>query len=146
MKKLKVKITGLIVLGIVMSFSPCKKDSDDPEPQPQNDYAVRYSLDITGEYDSLLVAYFGPASGLVEVENPGSSWDINLMGYSAGDSVYLEFAFRSRPFKEVLYQYSVDVHQQGNDYIENHTESYNFTPGDTALPVRVSWGYKIPEQ
>lgn len=142
---MKVKFTGLIALSLLLSFSACKKDSDDPEPQPQNNYAVRYSLDITGEYDSLKVAYYGPASGFVEVENPGSSWDINLMGYSAGDSIALKFEFHTRPYKEVLYQYSIDVHQQDNDYIQNYNDSQNISPADTALPITVTRSHIIGE-
>lgn len=141
---MKKHLIAFLAFVLVTAVVGCKDDSEDPEPQPQEKYSVDYKLTMTGEYDDLQVTYYETGSQVKVINSITSPWEKSYDNFVAGDSVVFKLYFKTKPNKEVSYDFTVDINQ-GTNFINSGGESNSMTSGDTALPIQRSWYYKIPE-
>jgi hypothetical protein len=126
----------VLITGLMISCN--KNDDPTPNPNPQEDYSVKYSLSMSGEYDDMVLIYNLPGSAkniLTSVTHP---WEATLNNYKAGDTVLFDLSFKTRPFKETAFQYAVTVNKDGG-YIAGTSGSQSISSADTIIPVHVHW-------
>lgn len=124
---------------LILAVAACDKSGNPlPKPNPQENYEVKYSLNITGEYEDLILIYYKPGSDkeiLTAVNHP---WKVSFDNYKEGDTVLFDLSFKTRPLKEIAYSYSVAVNKS-QSYIAGSSGSQNISAADTTFTLHVNW-------
>jgi hypothetical protein len=133
-----------ILIASLIVFSGCEND-DDPQPEPQINYGVRYKLDLQGEFSNVSVTYYEPNTEMKTTEPTDFPWELNLSNYSSGDTVSMEFSFTPVPLEPYSFTGLVEVTNANDGSVVNSggpQGSVSAAPNDN--PISRAYEYVIP--